>query len=180
MQRFIYSAVVLFLFGTGFLNLDGNEWNPVDVPSFLSGETGERVLSSEEWEDILVGEWEFVSDFGYITYKGKVTYDAKGTFVRKISYLDDSNEYPVRSGGTVRGTWSKNTDSDTWLELSEKCTFSNIEESLCATFSEANYGEIESDIWDYRVVYFNHSKIVIRAEHLSGEGSRVYRFDRIE
>jgi hypothetical protein len=179
MSKVIYLVFVLFCFGTGFMNLENNEWNPVELPSFITFETGERILPVEEWSSILIGEWKFNTDYSEYRYSGTATYYEDSTFVRKISYKDESGNNVIKCGGTVRGKWSVSEDKNVWTEMSENCGFSDLEEDLCNIFFHVEYGEVESDTEDYEIIYFNHSQIEIRVKYLSGNGGYRYRLTKV-
>ena len=87
MRKIIYIALIGFLFATGFMNLEGNNWQPVELPSFITGDTEEKILSFQEWKNIMIGTWDFTTNMNSELFTGTVTYNPDGNFVRKISYF---------------------------------------------------------------------------------------------
>ena len=142
----------------------------------MSGEFGEKVLPTEEWGSILIGQWEYEADLGANYWKGIVQYNSDKSYIKKLSCTQRVGEETHKSGGTVRGDWV--LKGNTWLEILEECNISP-DIGLCDLFRDTTfYGMVDSDLWNYRVVYFNNSRIEVRAEHLSGEGEKFYRFNR--
>jgi hypothetical protein len=177
MRKIMYLLVILFLFGTGFMNLDGNDWKPVELPSFLSGEIGERILPIEEWEEILIGEWSFKANLGDKIWKGTAIYAADKTFVKKLLITKQTGKDEYKSGGTFRGSWYM--ENGILYEVKEKCVFFPVYE-ICEELGDTlSYGKLDSDLWEYEISYFNKRKIEIRGKHLSETGSNIYRFSRM-
>ena len=177
MRKVIYLVVILFCFGTGFMNLDSNDWKPVELPGYLSGDEGGRVLPIENWEENLVGEWDFYARIGTSTWQGKAIYNADKAFVKKLSYTFEKGGDEYKSGGTFRGTWSM--ENEILYEVKKTCNFSPAYEVCNSLGDTIAYGKLDSDLWEYEVPYFNEEKIEIRGRHLSGTGEIIYRFTRI-
>lgn len=181
MRKIIYIGFVGFLFVMGFLNLDGNDWKPVELPEFTTSffETGERILPKEKWEENLTGTWEYTTQINQVLFKGTISYNPDKTFVRKGSYRWKTKDEDIKSGGTVRGIWGA-SDNNTWFEKIEKCKF-EPNQNVCDYYTGTiTYGAVDSDIWDYKVIYFNASRIEIRAEHLAGDDYQVFKFTRAD
>ncbi|GAB5552879.1 MAG: hypothetical protein Sapg2KO_24700 [Saprospiraceae bacterium] len=180
MRKFIYIAIILAFLAVGFTNLESNEWRPTELPVRSNIE---KVLPEEEWNNILIGEWDFITVFPTSEiYKGKVIYNRDSTFVRKVSYSKKTESGKLKAGGTVRGTWQVNTAQDegfsNWHESSSNCNIQPVSYALCNGFKNVLYGNVSSDIKDYEVLYFNHDRIEIICTSLATDEIITYRFTR--
>lgn len=181
MRTIIYFGVVGFFLVSAFLNLDGNDWQPVELPKVVTSlfESGEKILPSEEWEEILIGKWEFLtSSSSSKKYEGTVIFNDDKSFVRKVSYSIGTN--PKRTaGGTIRGTWE--VKGDMWIEKVSECNIIPEYLSVCEAFEPLTiYGEKESDYFDYSISYFNQDRVVIVRRDLSDNDKVIFKFDRME
>lgn len=182
MRTVIYFILILVLFGSGAYNLIGNEGRPSELPFFFEDTSEPRILPNDEWEKVLVGEWEFKTSFASRVLKGTVSYNPDKTFIRRLSYKEGYGDGLIQAGGTVKGTWEVNLNR-TWVENANYCNIQPTNQyDVCRLFfnQPVIYGEREEDTWIFELRYFNNSKIVFQAKALSGDGVQNYIFTRIK
>lgn len=185
MRKIIYIGFVGFLFVMGFLNLDGNDWEPVELPKFANNlfESGERIIPIEEWRDNLTGRWKFKTVMGKTSWKGEVVYRPDSTFERKITYKQKLKNKTERAGGTVKGKWSISEDNNSWLEIAkgEDCKILPEQYNVCSDFvGSVYYGESEHPVWVHELVRFNQEEIEIRSLWLGNDETRITKFTRVD
>ena len=187
MRKLIYIAVVGFFFVIGFLNLERNEWYPAELPDL---QIGEKILPKEEWKDILIGKWDYVhiykDKFIDATTKGTVLFNLDSTFTKTFSFIGTIHKDEFDINGSLTGKWEIVEESECWMEepdpdnvissISDEYKYHKI--TLFTSFFK--FCEQSSDLWKDKVIYFNHSRIEIRSEHLGEEPDRVYRLIRVD
>lgn len=181
MKSGIYFILILFLFGSGAYNLIKNDGKPTELPFSLEDTSEPKILPNDEWETVMLGEWDFRTTFRSRVFKGTVTYNPDNTFMRKVSFKEGSGKSLVQAGGTLKGTWKVNPDR-TWVENADYCNIQPTNEyDVCGIFFDepVTYGEAESDTWLFELRYFNNSKIVFQAKSLADDDLRTYSFSRI-
>ena len=126
MRKIIYLGLVGFLFITGFLNLDGNDWKPVALPKFTNNffENEERILPSEEWRKVLVGKWDYLEiyndEFINGVFKGTVLFNSDSTYTKVFNFIGRINQgHEVDVSGSSSGTWEMQEESECWTESND-------------------------------------------------------------
>ena len=162
------------------------------------------ILPKSEWEETLVGTWDFDIAFNAPTrihrFTGDVEYKSDKSFSRYINmkYYDyatpsrvkESEEYMrVIGGGRITGTWSISEDGNFWRENITTCEVSNSfnDESRYNSYTACRFypvsdivtfGEINLAGTRFKLKTFNADKIIIEGESFEDDGKRVFVFTR--
>jgi hypothetical protein len=174
--------------------IDGNEFK-LGLNSSLPNN---QLTSSSEWEDVLIGRWNFETIFRAEErnrkFAGEVIYRDDNTFTRFVTFKlfhKDLEEDILIAGGKVEGIWSVDTLNNTWIESVTECSMkvtysfhlSDKDFNVCNSYfrsgREARYGQVDSDYSQVSIDAFNQDKIVITLKNYSSGAKDHFRFTKI-
>lgn len=197
-RKTIFGIILMLLFGFACLRFYSK---CTGGKSFF----GSNVAPQNEWKDILIGKWEFESNFRYQDhwekYFGEVEYLPNGKFIRTITIkysakfkrYEGSTDYDLYeeyliAGGIINGNWK--IENDAWIETKDDCEISISKRSrgetasqkdICKQFEKARYGTSKDTYSERKIEIFNENKILIKQKIYSQDSdNNTYSFKKMK
>ncbi|MCW5921442.1 MAG: hypothetical protein KIS77_03805 [Saprospiraceae bacterium] len=191
---FVLLLLILFIGGPLFYFRDD-----LELPSFLS--VGSKVSPYHEWEEILLGKWDFYGKWksptlGIWTFEGDVEFFAKDSFQRRVTikhYNSDSKDDDYLyflQGGSISGHFVVDTIKGNWKEIVSDCDllppsivgYSYKDFDACYKYYSVGngwfFGNYQSKEVSSTIVKFNRDKIVTKESRFSDDFKQIYTFRR--